>query len=560
MYLPLLLFLIEKFIASDRIIYLILFTLIYSIIWLSNVPSIAVKVGIFVFIYFLFRTPKSIKSVRLSFYLILSYILTISIASIIIFPTYELFSHSIYSGGKIESTEGNSFSFAETIYFFWPINPAFINTFSWFLILFAVILLKNSIIKSFLYISLIAFILATGKHGYFYEIFPSFPTFLFQDNPKDFIPFLIIIFSIISGFGADFIFKENKKRELIFLTIKIFFSLIIFSYILFSIKFASTEEVYHFEDWYKQAIYWKENRIWTFWILLFVNSLFLIIFLNNKKTFFKFLFVFMIFINLSLSWETKIRDRVSLRLEDNLIMQYLKKDKDIFRIYDTRQNKELSDRLPILNSTQKFPLKFYNEYFEIMNRNVINFANVKYIISEKKIENNLELLYKVKNLRIYKNKLYYPRFFVVNNFQIINNKEEIFARLQSEEFDLRNDLILEESPKVEDLEIKSKDISNEEVRMIKYSPQEIVINAYLKNEGFLILSDAYYPGWKAYINGKETEIYKGNYFFRAVYLPSGKNIVKFTYKPDSFYLGFKISLISILLLLIIWYYKRIKSD
>jgi uncharacterized membrane protein YfhO len=63
---------------------------------------------------------------------------------------------------------------------------------------------------------------------------------------------------------------------------------------------------------------------------------------------------------------------------------------------------------------------------------------------------------------------------------------------------------------------------------------------------FLVLSDTYFPGWKAYVDGKEERIYRANYAFRAIPIRAGAHKVEFTYKPLSFKLGAVITLLGIL--------------
>jgi uncharacterized membrane protein YfhO len=53
----------------------------------------------------------------------------------------------------------------------------------------------------------------------------------------------------------------------------------------------------------------------------------------------------------------------------------------------------------------------------------------------------------------------------------------------------------------------------------------------------LILSDHYYPGWTAMIDGVQAPIFRANGIFRAVYLPKGSHLVQFDYLPQSLVLG-----------------------
>jgi hypothetical protein len=60
--------------------------------------------------------------------------------------------------------------------------------------------------------------------------------------------------------------------------------------------------------------------------------------------------------------------------------------------------------------------------------------------------------------------------------------------------------------------------------------------------GFLVLTDPFYPGWRAYVNGDETPILRADYLFRAVALPPGTHTVRFVFAPWSLERGITLSL------------------
>ena len=59
----------------------------------------------------------------------------------------------------------------------------------------------------------------------------------------------------------------------------------------------------------------------------------------------------------------------------------------------------------------------------------------------------------------------------------------------------------------------------------------------------LFLADLAYPGWKAYVDGQETPIYRANYLFRSVFVPAGRHTVEFAYRPRSSRLGLLLTLV-----------------
>jgi uncharacterized membrane protein YfhO len=53
----------------------------------------------------------------------------------------------------------------------------------------------------------------------------------------------------------------------------------------------------------------------------------------------------------------------------------------------------------------------------------------------------------------------------------------------------------------------------------------------------LVLTDAYFPGWMARVDGAPAEIFRADYLFRGVLLPAGEHMVTFSYAPGSVALG-----------------------
>ena len=86
---------------------------------------------------------------------------------------------------------------------------------------------------------------------------------------------------------------------------------------------------------------------------------------------------------------------------------------------------------------------------------------------------------------------------------------------------------------------------NQAENITSYENTKVAIEADSPSQGILFLSDTYYPGWKAFIDGREVPVYRANYAFRAVVFPQGRHTVEFIYRPRSFFLGGAISLIAL---------------
>jgi len=83
----------------------------------------------------------------------------------------------------------------------------------------------------------------------------------------------------------------------------------------------------------------------------------------------------------------------------------------------------------------------------------------------------------------------------------------------------------------------------EEFRILKWEGGEVAVEAKNSREGNTVVMARYYPGWKAYVNGKEEKIEKAYPFFCGVKTPAGRNTVILKYKPEIFEKGIILSLI-----------------
>ncbi|MCI0389325.1 MAG: YfhO family protein [Acidobacteria bacterium] len=101
--------------------------------------------------------------------------------------------------------------------------------------------------------------------------------------------------------------------------------------------------------------------------------------------------------------------------------------------------------------------------------------------------------------------------------------------------------------------------SSAEASVIRYEPQRIEIRTVASHERFLALSEVYYPGWKARIDGVESLIYRTNYTLRGLVVPSGEHKVEFVYTPASFHIGAICFGLGVLLLLFCSRFVKLKA-
>ena len=133
---------------------------------------------------------------------------------------------------------------------------------------------------------------------------------------------------------------------------------------------------------------------------------------------------------------------------------------------------------------------------------------------------------------------YFPRQFMVPRAEKLK-PEEIKDRLFKADIEPLQKIYVEE-----DVDWGAAGGFSATSEFISYSDTESEIKTQSSGDGFLFLSDTYYPGWRAYVDGREEEIYRANYAFRAVKVPAGEHRVVFKYEPESLRVGLKITGVS----------------
>lgn len=151
-------------------------------------------------------------------------------------------------------------------------------------------------------------------------------------------------------------------------------------------------------------------------------------------------------------------------------------------------------------------------------------------------------VYNDNSYQVYRNNLPIQHVFLAQNYIVKTNPQDILNTVFNPQTHLNNTVVLEQDPR-----ISSGDISGN-AAITSYTPNQITISAETNKDAVLFLSEVFSPGWKAYIDGKETPIYRADYTFRAIVLPQGVHTVIFRYEPLSFTVGcwmFGIGIISI---------------
>ena len=398
----------------------------------------------------------------------------------------------------------------------------------------------------------------------FFEIFPFFSKFRI---PSMIYALLAITIPILAARGYDtFINQDNGKH--IFEKILYFIGGIAASSFLlliladFSIDFTSPKD-----GRYNPSII---GQLTSLRLDLFNKGVFLAIAIslslitlfwavkNNKisKTLFGYAIIGLTIIDLGVLnsefIDVKPKKNMDRLFKKTDIINYLVTENTHFRVYpadELTSNKYSYWNIESIGGYRPIKLRSYQDLMDAggFNRpHILDMLNVKYILTRKKI-NNPNFI-PVNDLKgIYENKKVLPKAWIVGNLKNVYSQRESLMETLMTGFNPSNSAVV--------VDYNGNDIPENVVGKANVKIKEenkIEIDCQSETGGLLVLSEIYYkPGWKAFVNGKETPIFQTNHILRSVRIPSGSSEVIFEYDKSDWKktrLLSRISFLSIILL------------
>ena len=175
------------------------------------------------------------------------------------------------------------------------------------------------------------------------------------------------------------------------------------------------------------------------------------------------------------------------------------------------------------------------------NMEILNVLNVKYVIQTDSTGNSIPTQNPNAN----------GNAWFVKNLKLVQSADEEMKAL--DKLDTKNTAVVNKKEFDAKYKVFAKD-SLASVNLASYKPNHLKYSANNNNDGFAVFSEMYYEnGWKATIDGKETEIFRVDYALRGLQIPAGNHTIEFKFEPQVIQTGGTITLISsigMLLLLI----------
>ena len=182
---------------------------------------------------------------------------------------------------------------------------------------------------------------------------------------------------------------------------------------------------------------------------------------------------------------------------------------------------------------------------------LLNLVNARYVVTPAPIRLQSERFPEVfarERVRVYENPQSLPWAYLVPSVTVLDNPITALHVLRDGTVDPRQTVILEREPPGAFGDRPVGDRAADQVQVTRRDPAAGVIEIAVASSGprMLVVSDNYYPNWRACVDGEETELVRANYVWKAVYVPGGDHTVTLRYHSRAVNVSRTISLLCLL--------------
>jgi len=245
------------------------------------------------------------------------------------------------------------------------------------------------------------------------------------------------------------------------------------------------------------------------------------------------------------------------------VIQFLRSHNGLFRVdfrddYYPKNSGEVF-KLETINGYGATSLKqFYHFQAEAYPAgNVItDMLNVRYVVSQKGLD--LPVAFQGEHAKVYENPGFLPRAWLATHVEVRKDFNEMVPTLRDRSFDPYQVAYVEQPlGELRGLMLQGSVVSQPtsaglvdrgSAVFTQESPNRFRVEAHSLTPKLLVVSQNWYPGWKAQINGESRPVERVNGTLIGVHVDAGTSQAEFTYRPTGFFwaLGLAVASLGVL--------------
>lgn len=402
---------------------------------------------------------------------------------------------------------------------------------------------RNFFLILAIFVSLL-FALPTPLAKFFYRLnLPLIST----SQPTRLIAIIDFSLAILAAFGFNELLKSKNVKKLNIVIILFWMSFIILWFLILNVDYLGLP--IH-KDFRNVTVRNLILPTLTTIIVTFLLKLYLKFKSSKKNIIILALFLITVLDLFRFGWKFISFSPSGYLYPSTEVIEFLKADRDYGRIMSLNReilaaNFSTALNLQDVGGYDPLYLKSYAEYVSAWERGkpdltispfnrIINPTNfdsvladllgVKYILSLNPISSpKLTLKLRQGQTFVYENTKSFPRVYLSEKIRFAQNEEEVIKTIFNLQDNLRNTSVLEDQIALTDKTLASAEFA----QILTYEPNYVRIQTFTAIPRILILTDLFYPTWKAAIDGIPVNIIKVNLIFRGVVVPTGEHVVEY---------------------------------
>lgn len=205
-------------------------------------------------------------------------------------------------------------------------------------------------------------------------------------------------------------------------------------------------------------------------------------------------------------------------------------------------NRHLEEHLHALEGYGAIEPARSDEFHMRGDRSIFDLAGVEYFIRRKgpPYPDLEEVAHPPHLPGLYRSKTAAPRAFVVQCAEVLPDDEALRRVLLSDE-PWRTEVFLADGEP-----LQNAPCTGSEARIGSETTATLTLDVHACGDGYLVISNSYYPGWRAEVDGTEVPIHRADYALQAIRIPSGQHQVALRYRPRSFQIGATLTVLGLL--------------